>query len=504
MALHFALRITLLGLLLMGLSGDAFRLELAPSGAARVGFTLDVTTRPGGLGEITLRSLPGLSGQPVRVAIYGPGALTAETGARGPGFWNLAGVQIPWLPAEEQELETLLAAASGAQMIGMDFDWKKIQPKAGQYDWSATDAAVRLAKKYGLRIAPMLVFTPEWASSAPFAPLDFYRAPPVRSSLYRDFVYQVVQRYKPGGILPETQDGYGITDWVIWNEPNVQPAGQDPFPLNFWYGSLESYIELLRAGYDGAHAADPRANVLNAGLADVYWKPGQVDLLTSLERFYDPNGDGNAADGGRPFFDTLNLHIYPGSAPDKRWYQDRLDAVLRLMERFGDSDKKIWVTETGYGSSRAMSPGQPPPEGELPLLAQEDQAEAVRMIFEVLAEYPQVERVFWWSLRDYFVNDSRVNQSMEGHYGLVRANFYPKPAYFAYLKQASGMDLLDWQVVSLAASGRMDVSIPVEVGRQPGAYLVLAWLDSPEQDATFSIPAYRAAAAFVRVNLAQK
>jgi hypothetical protein len=60
------------------------------------------------------------------------------------------------------------------------------------------------------------------------------------------------------------------------------------------------------------------------------------------------------------------------------------------------------------------------------------QADAVRLIYQATSAYPQVERVFWWSLRDYHNNASATNAAMEGHYGLLRATFEPKPAYLAY------------------------------------------------------------------------
>jgi hypothetical protein len=235
---------------------------------------------------ITISTFPLRAGQIITATILPPAAARDEQNGIG-----LAGVQLLWLPPEQRKTEALLAAASGAQYVGLDFDWQRIQPEPGSYQWTDADTVVALAKKYGLHLVPTLIYTPRWISSAAFAPLDYQRSPPVDFNAYRDFVYAVVSRYKPYGLSPLTASGYGITDWVIWNEPNVAPIGESPVPGTFWTGSLVEYVRLLRAGYEGAHAADPGCNVLNGALADVFWLQGKADLASAVERFYDPDGD---------------------------------------------------------------------------------------------------------------------------------------------------------------------------------------------------------------------
>jgi len=439
---------------------------------------------------LTLHTSPPRAGESISLTILAPGTGQSQSEAResfppeiggacaelvegergGAAFFGLSGVQLLWLPPEHREIEIALAAAAGVKIIGLDFDWRHIEPQPGQYDWVETDDVVALAKRYGLRLAPMLLYTPRWASSVPFAPLDYHRASPSDYDDYRDFVYTVVNRYKPHGASRLTKDGYGITDWVIWNEPNVRASQEAPEPGRFWNGSLEEYLLLLRAGYEGAHAADPGCNVLNGGLADVFWAEGKLDLITALERLYDPDGDGDTADGGRPFFDALNVHTYQAGAPDAAWYEERLEAILRVMERFGDREKPIWITETGYGSVTE------PVEGS-PYVDEPTQAEAVRLIYTACAAYPQVERVFWWSLRDYYSDGSAANAAMEAHYGLLRANFAPKPAYLAYARLTGSLDRALVLSAVTDGEGTAQVTVPVSFIAQPGDYLVFASLD---------------------------
>jgi len=411
--------------------------------------------------EVRVHTLPPRSGQIVALKLLAPVATSPKPLiGRKADFFGLAGVQLLWLTPEQQETEIALAAAAGSQAIGLDFEWRNIEPKPGQFNWDGTDRVVALAGRYGLRLVPMLMYTPRWASSAAFAPLDYHHAPPMNLNDYRDFVYAVVNRYKP-----RQATDFGIRDWVIWNEPNVNSPLNVPQPGNFWSGSLEEYIQLLRAGYEGAHAADPNCNVLNGALADVSWEEGEADLITALERLYDPNGDGVAGDGGRPFFDTLNIHLYPTGEPDSGWYTTRLDAVTRVMKRFGDENKRVWITETGFGSVA-------PPTLDAPYLNEGAQADAVRLVYETTAAYPQVERVFWWSLREYYQDASATNREMEAHFGLLRAGFTPKPAYLAYARLTGYLDQAFTLSATTDSEGAASVVLPAKLIAQPGYYVL--------------------------------
>jgi hypothetical protein len=297
-----------------------------------------------------------------------------------------------------------------------------------------------------------------------------------------------VSRYKPYGDSALTSDGYGISDWVIWNEPNLRSAGEAPEPGDFWTGSLEEYILLLRFGYEGAHAADPDSNVLNAGLADVFWSGEGLYLAEAVERLYDPDGDGDASDGGRPFFDTLNIHSYQPNTPDATWYQERLAAITQVMERFGDAQKPIWITETGYGTLSM-------PAEDSQYVDDQTQAAAVPLVYATLSAYPQVERVFWWSLRDYFHDGSTSNQEMEGHYGLLRADFGLKPAYLAYGRMTGRLGERTTLRAVTDEEGVAHVTVPASFVSQPGTYLAFASVRDhpPSSVVTFEASADRAA-----------
>ena len=427
----------------------------------------------GATASLTVRATPPLSGQVISLLVLAPGLAQPLVGV--PEFYGLSGVQLLWLSPEQRQTEIALAAASGAKYLSLDFDWRAIEKEPGVYAWGEVDAVVALAKRHNVRLAPMLLFTPRWASSAAYAPVDYQRAPPTDYAAYRDFVYAVVNRYKPHGVSPLTADGYGITDWIIWNEPNVHAKGEAPSPREFWTGSLEAYVQLLRAGYEGAHAADPGCNVLNGALADVHWDDSGANLVAALERLYDPNGDGNANDGARPFFDTLNVHTYPPGQPAAAWYQNRLGAIVGLMKRFGDEQKPIWITETGYGTASGV-PSASATALPASYVDEQTQADAVRLVYQTCAAYPQVQRVFWWSLRDYYSETSASNPAMEAHYGLVHVDFSPKPAYLAYGQLTGQLGQSLTLTTTTDAAGLAAANVPAAFISRSGIYTVFTSL----------------------------
>jgi hypothetical protein len=65
---------------------------------------------------------------------------------------------------------------------------------------------------------------------------------------YQAFVRDVVERYRP----------LGVRAYAIENEVNAR---------NFWAGTPAEYEELLRLGSRAVHAADPRTQVLDSGIA---------------------------------------------------------------------------------------------------------------------------------------------------------------------------------------------------------------------------------------------
>lgn len=333
---------------------------------------------------------------------------------------------------------------SGAGYIRIFFSWRDLQPQdADHYYWDYMDAMMIAAHDRGIDVLANVLDTPSWAVAAVNrSQYDAYAFPPEQNDDLERFVQAVVARYGPGGELSRQQgwdDGYGITAYEIGPEYNVgRIEASGPMQFTGWMGDLDQYVDYLKAGHDGVKALCSQCLVLSGGAADnvspeyqaqtdpsgtrQYLWQGVEDLYRAIQSRHPDDPD--AADR---YFDVLNIHTYQWftfsnagrspdsfrnySFPDAYWYRDRINNVIGVMERYGDADKKIWLTEVAYASEDNGDPNR----GYLP---ESGQSGALKMIYRESGRFPQVERVFWWSGVDGCT-----------YSGLLRRDLSPKPAF---------------------------------------------------------------------------
>jgi hypothetical protein len=144
---------------------------------------------------------------------------------------------------------------------------------------------------------------------------------------------------------------------IVWNEPN----------LSFEWGYREvipaRYVELLRVAEPAIRRGNPDAVVLAGALAptlEPVGSPFGMNEIDFLERFYQA--------GGADYFDALAMHTYgfkfpPDDPPDPQVLNFRRAELLRaVMEKYGDGDKPVYITESGWNDhprwTKAVRPGQ--------------------------------------------------------------------------------------------------------------------------------------------------
>ncbi|MDD5155910.1 MAG: family 1 glycosylhydrolase [Candidatus Omnitrophica bacterium] len=277
---------------------------------------------------------------------------------------------------------------AGIGFVRMDFLWEDIEPARGEFQFEKYDNIVELLAKNNIKIVGLLNYSAPWAS-----PTGKWNDPSGDNGPFIEYCRKVISRYKDR-----------VKYWEVWNEPDS---------LTYWVrqDGLKSYCRLLKGVYLAAKAEDPACKVLNGGLAEG---------LLSVNRLYD--------NGAKDYFDVLNIHIFesplrPGAIKAVQAYA-RL--VYKVMERNGDSAKKIWVTEIGCPGVRSGLEvnnwwlGANPDEKQ--------QEEWVRQVFTQLIKEKAVEKVFWAFLRDC---DGHWGNGVD-YFGLVRWDFSKKPAFGAY------------------------------------------------------------------------
>lgn len=233
------------------------------------------------------------------------------------------------------------ALSLGASWNRWPLYWDRIETAPGVFDWSNYDRQVVDDLRHGLTIDAILLGRPGFRAEenriqGMYEPIfsDGSDLPGEGKTLnpanpWAVFVYEAVQRYKPGGILARQATlpaGKGITVWEVWNEPDLP---------TFWNATYRDYARLLKVAYISAHYADPNAQVMFGGL--LY--PTQNNWLALV----------------------LNIYINDPYREQFNWYMDMVavhnyadptrTAWLVIMARQTlieyEIEKPIWVNETG-------------------------------------------------------------------------------------------------------------------------------------------------------------
>ncbi len=291
---------------------------------------------------------------------------------------------------------------SGASFARVAFYWPQLQPASDRVlDWRTSDAPVLAAARRGLRVLPVVLGTPDWAAARPGVAGSPPRAPADYAALMR----ALVARYGPGGVFwrahPEVA-ALPVRAWQVWNEPSLPSywAQKD------WAGG---YVALLRAAHRALKAADPRSTVVLAGLPNFSWR--------DLGRLYRA--------GARRAFDVAAVHAYTGSPSG---VVEILRRNRRVMRRYGDARKPVWLTELAWPSSKGRRPGTLGWE-----VTERTQAARIRAALPMLARHRaalRLGRIVWYTWLS--VEDHRTWQSYAGLRRLRHGRVVSTPAYYAF------------------------------------------------------------------------
>jgi len=157
--------------------------------------------------------------------------------------------------------------------------------------------------------------------------------------------------------------------WQVWNEPNE---------VGFWYPtpSASAYVELLKMAYEAVKEANPNAIVINGGLSGLN-PPRQY-----LRDMY--------AAGASNYFDILALHPYGQPKSPAVYLEDYLRFMKNIMETYGDLEKDVWITEIGW----------PTDPDQFGAVNEQEQADYLRLTYEISFDLDFIKKVFWYRLQD--------------------------------------------------------------------------------------------------------
>jgi hypothetical protein len=268
--------------------------------------------------------------------------LAAPTAARvPPGFVGVV-ADGPLLGTDvDLGHELDLMRGAGVQSVRVTFPWSVAQPyptfvdappaAVPQFtdvggvptDFATTDRLVLATAERGLRLLPVVLYSPAWDAVNP----DKAASPPADPLAYARYVAALATRYGSKGTFwaeNPTLPRMPVLDWQVWNEPNIRNYWPQPF--------ARGYVKLLRAVRGELQAADPTARIVLSGLTNDSWN-ALVDIYKA---------------GGKPYFDAVAIHPYTARV---RGLVKILAFVRYGMRRFHDGGKPIVISELSWPSA---------------------------------------------------------------------------------------------------------------------------------------------------------
>jgi LysM repeat protein len=239
---------------------------------------------------------------------------------------------------------------------GMGFGWAKVQVRwcdfersPGNIDYGQMDQLINAAAAKGVRVMFSIVCAPSWSRADGGAGGS---GPPDDMQKAADFMSTLAGKYCYGP----------LSAIEVWNEHNLQTE---------WHGkaiSAVSYLDMLRRAYSSIKARCPSITIVSGAPTPTgVTNNVAIDDVAFLQQMY--------ANGLKNYSDAIGAH--PSgfcNSPDASegapnpcgggWNNHRsfffkrtLESYRSVMVQNGDSAKRIWPTEFGWGVDPNPKPG---------------------------------------------------------------------------------------------------------------------------------------------------
>lgn len=306
-----------------------------------------------------------------------------------------------------------VVAMSGTKWLREAFEWSRIEPSPGRFNFAHYDQFVLLAARHHVHLLGQLYVAPAWAAKAP-------NAVPADPSAYAAYVAAVVARYGPGGTLWRSYPSlasYAVQTFELWNEAYYTQGNDGVYDPG-------RYARLVVAATTAGRAANPAAKFLIGAEMEselvhskwVWWVDALYQAVPNLNQY----------------FDGVSVHPYghdiTGLAPaivGQPYYgydqMRRIEIIRRQFVKHGAADKPFWATEVGWptcthGTVRCVS-----------LAGQVRSLDTLmRYSRTIWKGYMQAVFVF------YFDDVSPNSADPDNDYGLTYFNHRPKPSLAAF------------------------------------------------------------------------
>jgi len=261
-----------------------------------------------------------------------PAMFATTAAATTAGMFGINPGDLFRLPQAQWDTNLAAMSLSGIETVRMGAWWSDLEPAAPvdgrhTYSWSETDTRVAALARHGLRWAPLLAFTPRWASRE-----GYYAHAPARADDFASFAAALAQRYGPGGTFwsehPELP-ARPIDSYEIWNEQNAE---------RFWYGGdAGTYADLYAAARTAVRRVDGSARVVVGGLAATIGGVTPADEFLRRMFAHRPDLRGN--------IDAVGFHPY---ARDVAGVHAAIAEFRSALDKIAGPGIPLELTEIGW------------------------------------------------------------------------------------------------------------------------------------------------------------
>jgi hypothetical protein len=329
-------------------------------------------------------------------------------------------------PGEEQDL----VAETGAGWLREDFEWERVEPSEGKWDWTSTDALYQEAAERGMEILPVLDSPPCWAVPKETDPEDCWQTYPKSNAAFATFVAHAVERYGPSGDFwdahPGLDNDLAPRYWEIWNEP---------YYPSFTNGDVDParYAALYKAAAAAGNEANSGTDYLIESVVDASVNPevdpsGFVHWAKAIVKAEPLIGN---------YIDGIAIHPYPDHNDPAYEPENGTDASFRNTDinyqrwRELGINRQVWITEVGYSSCDDAADRCVP--GTTQSERATTKAEWLSWLFDELGEdrYAFVHAVFLYNFRQW-PDIEEPNADFSSWFGILNAEGGHLPAWNSF------------------------------------------------------------------------
>jgi streptogramin lyase len=316
----------------------------------------------------------------------------------------LFGIQTYWPVDGTHGLQEMVDAET--RWLRLTLNWTGIEPTdttPENFYWTTLDRWFGNLHAAGIRPVVTIQGNPSWAARYGGGPVY-----PERMGDFLEFVGALVERYDGDGV-DDAPGSPVVNYWEFYNEPDNGSVLLAEYGYGYWGHNGAGYADLLRQVWPVIKTANPKAQVLNGGIA--YERFEDAGEGPYVRRFID---DFLAAGGGR-YIDIFNFHYYPTFA--ERWAPygqgviGKTTFLRNTLKGYGVA-VPLACTEIGTHSDPSLGGSN------------ESQSRYVVQAF-VRSMAADLRIVTWFALRD-------IVEGFPYAYGLLDVYFQPKPAYDAF------------------------------------------------------------------------